>query len=140
MDGQTDGQILMPPGYRHRGTKSCQNSINIHSSSILNPHVDLQYVPNMSAKFEKHSLKTVRGVTTQTPYPTVQKRLPKTTKFKINYRAIKNPHIHLHYGNNKQVLRDCSPLSPNGKKDFFFGPKYINLVKSSGKKTNENGW
>ena len=39
-----------------------RNSVKIHSSLIQNPFAYIQYVHNMSAKFEKHSLKTVRGV------------------------------------------------------------------------------
>ena len=47
-----------------------RNSIKIHFSSIQNPQAYFQYVPNMSAKFEKYSLKTLRGVdyTNTIPY------------------------------------------------------------------------
>ena len=45
-------------------------SVKINSSSIKTPHAHLQYVHNISAKFEKYLLKTV---ITQTPYPTMQK-------------------------------------------------------------------
>ena len=64
------------------------NSVKIYSSSIKNPYAHFQYVSNMSVKFEKHPLKTVREVdytnpipyNAQTPYPTMQK-MPKMTKF-----------------------------------------------------------
>ena len=41
--------------------KGCY-SVNINSSSIKNSHAHFQYVHNTSAKFEKHPLKTGRGV------------------------------------------------------------------------------
>ena len=73
----------------------------------------------MTAKFEKHSLKTVRGVdyTYSTPYSA--KKLPKMSSkgrnsLKMNFRAIKNPHTHFHYVFNKYVRFQKDPLRTVG--------------------------
>ena len=78
----------------------------------------------MSAKFEKHLLKTVRGVdyTNSIPYSAksckndyVQKAV---TSLKINYRAIKNPHADLHYVHNKFARFQKDPLKTVGRVDY----------------------
>ena len=58
------------------------NSVKIHSSSLQHPYAHLQYVHNMSSKFEKHSMKTVRGVDYTNSISYSAKKLPKMTKFK----------------------------------------------------------
>ena len=57
----------------------------IISSSIKTPPAHFQYVHNMFAEFQKHAMKIVKELITQTSYPTVQKKLPEMTKFKKPY-------------------------------------------------------
>ena len=54
----------------------------INSSSIKNQHAQFQYVHNMSAKFEKHSLNTIRGVDYTNLIPYYAKQAAKMTKLK----------------------------------------------------------
>ena len=54
----------------------------MHSSLIQNPYAHFQYIRNMSAKSEKHLLKTVRRANNTNSIPYSAKKLPKMTKFR----------------------------------------------------------
>ena len=70
------------------------NSVKIDSTP-LKPHAHLQYIHNMSAKFGKHLLKTVREVDyTNLPTHYNQKKLPKITKLKGPYSCQNSIYLH----------------------------------------------
>ena len=101
-----------------------RNIVKINFSSIKNPHVHFQYVPNMYAKFEKDPLKTVGGVdyTNSIPYNTkiCLKWLSSEGRnsVKINFSSIKNPHAHLQYVHNMYAKFEKDPLKTEGGVDY----------------------
>ena len=58
------------------------NSVKIASSTIKTSHAYLQYVHSMSAKLEKLTLKTVRGVD-YTNYLNYNAKMPNMRKFEM---------------------------------------------------------
>ena len=86
----------------------------------------------MSAKFEKHSLKTVRVVDYTNSIPYSAKKLPKCLKgcnsVKINSSSIENPHAHLQYVNKMSAKLKKHDLKTVG------GADYTNSIPDSARK------
>ena len=75
-----------------------------------NPHAHLQYVHNMSAKFEKHQVKVCEELTPQIPYPTMQKmskirKFKGTNSVKINSSSTK-AHMHIFIMSTSMLQKD----------------------------------
>ena len=94
----------------------------------------------MFAKFEKHSLKTVRRIDYTNSIPYSAKKAAKKTKFKrpqfsqIIYRAIKNPPAYLHYVHNKYARFQKDTLKTVGGVDYtnyipYYAKKKKNCLK-----------
>ena len=78
----------------------------------------------MSAKFEKHSLKTVGGLEYTNSIPNNAKHCLKLLNLKcrnspkIDSSSIKNPHAHLHYVHNKYARFQKDPVLTVGEVDY----------------------
>ena len=115
---------MLPKSLSSKG----RNSIKFYSSSIQNPHAQFQCINNMSAKSEKHSLKTIRWVDYTKSIPYGAKTLPKwlsskaRNPLKNNYMAIKDPHAHFHY-----VHSECTRFHKDPLKTVW-GVDYTNFI------------